>query len=329
MRHALLVLPLVILSACKGAGGHEPLPAPPVQAPALAHPAPPAPPPPAPAPPAPAPATTAALAPKEPSYDLALDREERVRAARAALGPRAVTAVAAEVFVMVGAPDWQGPSFRRSVTLVESAMAAFANGRFAKTPDRAITVYLFATGAAYEAFCRAAYDAPCIAHYGFYSPSDRAMVMNAGLGLGTLTHELVHPLVEADFPGAPTWLNEGIASVFEAPVIPRPGEIHGVKNWRHPRLLRALTSAEQSRARLDGLFGMSDETFRGEGEDLNYAVARYVCHWLDTRGKLWPFYQRWRDTFRDDPSGEVAFADVVGMTPRAAHAAWASWVRAL
>ena len=273
------------------------------------------------------PAEAPALAPVAPPYDLAADRAGRAEAAKVELGGRVVTAVVADTFVLIGPPDWQGAAFERSVGLVRSAMAAFLNGRFAKKPERAISVYLFGTGASYEGFCRKRYDAPCIAHYGFYSPSDRAMVMNAGLGLGTLTHELVHPLVEADFPDAPTWINEGIASVFEAPVIPRAGEIHGVKNWRHPRLARALTSRnERDRARLDALFGMSDQAFRGDGEDLHYAMARYACQWLDSRGLLWRFYQRWRDSFADDPTGERAFAAVVGTPPREAHAAWAKWV---
>ena len=71
----------------------------------------------------------------------------------------------------------------------------------------------------------------------------------------------------------------------------RPGEIHGAKNWRHPRLKRALSSNERDKARLEVLFGMTDETFRDDAEDLHYAMARYVCQWLDERGKLWPFYQ--------------------------------------
>jgi hypothetical protein len=140
----------------------------------------------------------------------------------------------------------------------------------------------------------------------------------------------VHPLVETDFPRAPTWLNEGIASVFEAPSIPRPGEIHGVKNWRHPRLARALRSKdERAAARLDALFGMPDETFRDDDEDLHYAMARYACQWLDDRGLLWRFYQRWRDHVADDPTGAASFEAVVGSTPAGADAAWRRWVLAL
>jgi hypothetical protein len=266
----------------------------------------------------------------EPPYDLAADRDLRARTAKEELGARTITTNISDIFVVIGPPGWQGGAFEQSVSLMRNAMAGYMNNRFGKKPSHAISVYLFPEGKTYEAFCKKQYNAPCIAHYGFYSPGDRYMVMNIGLGLGTLTHEIVHPLVEADFPDAPTWLNEGIASVFEAPVITKPGEIHGVKNWRHPRLKRAMTSAaERDHARIDVLFGMRDSVFRGDGEDLHYAMARYVCQWLDERGKLWTFYQRWRDTVATDPTGNKAFKEVVGMTPAEANPAWSKWTLSL
>ncbi|MBS2014090.1 MAG: hypothetical protein JST00_14465 [Deltaproteobacteria bacterium] len=278
----------------------------------------------------PAPVAAPVHAPAEPPYDLEADRQRRAATAKAELGPRTSVAVVSDIFVVIGPPGWQGAAFDQSVSLMKSSMAAYMNQRFAKKPERAISVYLFAEAQSYERFCKQKYEAPCIAHYGFYQPSDRYMVMNAGLGLGTLTHEIVHPLVESDFPGAPTWINEGIASLFEAPMITKPGEIHGAKNWRHPRLKRAMTSAaEKDHARLDTLFGMADTTFRGDGEDLHYALARYVCQWLDERGKLWAFYQRWRDTAATDPTGAKAFEEVVGMTPAAANVPWSKWALAL
>lgn len=265
----------------------------------------------------------------EPAYDLAADQRRRIEAAKSELGPKTVTAIVSDVFVVVGPKGWQGRAFDDSVSLMRSAMGGFLNHRFSKKPARAISVYLFPDNATYEAFCAKKFDAPCIAGFGFYTPGERYMVMNAGRGLGTLTHELVHPLVEADFPDAPTWINEGIASVFEQPQIPRPGEIHGGKNWRHPRLRRALTTSERDDARLDRLFGMPDATFRGDKEDLNYATARYVCQWLDEKGKLWPFFQKWKDDVQNDPTGEKSFREVVGMTPVEAHAVWSKWVLAL
>jgi len=327
MRHSFLLAALLTFATVAGCTGSDRSSAPPIAPPPAAvvtsskmadDPAPPA----ASAPPPQAPARA--------PYDLAADRERRARVAKEELGPRTITTVVSDIFVVIGPPGWQGGSFEQSVSLMRSSMAGYMNNRFGKKPSEAISVYLFPEGQTYESFCKKKYAAPCIAHYGFYQPGDRYMVMNIGLGQGTLTHEIVHPLVEADFPEAPTWLNEGIASVFEAPVIPKPGEIHGVKNWRHPRLKRALTSAtERDQTRLDSLFTMPDDTFRSDAEDLHYAMSRYVCQWLDERGKLWAFYQRWRDTVATDPRGWKAFTEVMGMTPSEANAAWTKWTLAL
>lgn len=275
-----------------------------------------------------APSAPAEATPAPPDYDLESDRERRIKAAKEEMGGKTSSATVSNVFVVVGP---SGQLYDQSVALFRSAMTGYLNKRFDKAPTEAISVYLFPDGKTYETFCTRKYNAPCIAHFGFYEPTNRYMVMNIGLGVGTLTHEIVHPLVESDFPSAPTWINEGIASVFEQPQIPKPGEIHGGKNWRWPRLKKALTTpAERDiKARLEHYFGMHDETFRAYDEDLNYAAARYICQWMDEKGKLWAFYHRWRDTVATDPTGEKAFKEVMGMTPAEATPVWQKWVLAL
>jgi hypothetical protein len=268
--------------------------------------------------------------PVAPKYDLAADVTRRVALARQQLGQQATVMVDAELFVLAGAAGWGRAALGESIQLVRSALVALYNGRFTTKPSQAITIYLFPSSGPYERFCRTSSGNACLSIFGFYDPLERRIVMNAGLGLGTLTHELVHPLLETDFPGAPTWLNEGIASLFEAPVLPRPGEIHGRKNWRLPRLLAGLaTRSERDEARLDHLFGMSDDTFRNEREKLHYATARYACQWLDEHQMLWLFYRRWRDHATEDPTGERSFEAIVGKPPRDVTDAWVGWVRAL
>ena len=46
--------------------------------------------------------------------------------------------------------------------------------------------------------------------------------MNIGPGPGTLSHELVHPYMEANFPNVPAWFNEGLASLYEQPLKSAP-----------------------------------------------------------------------------------------------------------
>jgi hypothetical protein len=266
--------------------------------------------------------------PGSPPYDLEADRARIIALAREELGPQTITVTVDDVFVLIGPPGWNRAALRASEKLVRDAVAAYLHGRFDRGPTRAIAIYLFPSADPYRRYCRSSLHEECISPFGFYL--EGRMIMNAGPGLGTLTHELVHPFVDADFPGAPIWINEGIASLYEAPVITAPGEIRGATNWRHPRLLRALASpTERTSAALDRLFGMRDEVFRDADEDLHYAMARYVCQWLDSRKLLWPFYRRWRDTFEKDPTGAQAFVEVVGTSPPEANVAWVKWNRAL
>ncbi len=270
----------------------------------------------------------AAASVSAPAYDLAADRSRIIEQMQGELGPRTRPAVVGEVYVVAGPPG--SGVIDSSVPFIERVLEAYHNGRFRARPPKAIGIYLFPDATSYERYCQARFSEHCMSIYGFFSPEARALVMNIGLGIGTLSHELVHPILEADFPHAPTWINEGIASLYEAPVMPRRGEIHGRKNWRYPRLQAALSSPRQrAGASLPELFRMSDEQFRGVGEDLHYAMARYLCQWLDQHAQLWPFYQQWRDHYEADRFGEKAFEAAVGRTPADANDAWVRWVLSL
>jgi hypothetical protein len=154
--------------------------------------------------------------------------------------------------------------------------------------------------------------------------------MNMGPGAGTLTHEIVHAIMDSDFPDAPLWLEEGIASLFEAPVFPGPSEIHGAKNWRLPKLLGALRAhPRREEARLDGVFGLTNDAFRAGDERLHYAVARYLCQWLDERELLWPFYRALRGGIASDPTGVRTFTAVTGSSPADSQETWERWVKRL
>jgi hypothetical protein len=269
-------------------------------------------------------APTQASAPPGPSL------EQLEAEARKQLGDRVSFVRVRERYLLVSAPGWGVAGGKGSAAFVERTLEALFNGRFSRDIPRPIPVYLFGDAGAYNGFCRAQYGGDCISIYGFFSPSDYRLVMNLGLGIGTLSHELVHPILDSDFPAAPTWINEGIASLFEAPIMPKKGEIHGAKNWRYPRLSAAIHAPrEKDKVSLPALFALSDEAFRDDDEPLHYAMARYFCQWMDGRGDLWKFYQTWRDSVRDDPRGEAAFRAVTGLSLREANEPWLRWVRGL
>jgi len=58
-------------------------------------------------------------------------------------------------------------------------------------------------------------------------------------------------------------------------------------------------------------------------------MARYFCLWMQTRGWLWDFYQRWRDHVATDPTGKEAFVAVTGRTLAELNADWLQYVRLL
>jgi hypothetical protein len=260
----------------------------------------------------------------EPVYDLAADLEARKKTLLSEVGGKTKFQTVEGVF-LIAAPSGQLGS---SAVVTKQALEAYFNNRFARRPDRALAVLLFETAPPYNAYCKTHWGKECSTPFGFYASDVRTVVMNVGPGIGTLTHELVHPIVEADFPKAPDWINEGIASLYEAFSMPKKGDIRGHKNFRHSTVLTAI-QAKKSYASVSALFGMTDEFFRGAHEGVNYATARYFCQWMDSQKKLWPFYQAWRDNFAKDPTGEKAFVATMGKKPAELDAAWAQWVKSL
>jgi len=68
-------------------------------------------------------------------------------------------------------------------------------------------------------------------YFGFYAKNDHLLVATVGGGYGTLLHELMHALIAEDYPDAPLWLVEGLATLYE-----RSGwttrRLMGLPNWR-------------------------------------------------------------------------------------------------
>jgi hypothetical protein len=266
-----------------------------------------------------------ARSPEVSTYDPDADVRARVGAAKGLWGPDAHVGIVANTFVIVAAD--REVVLVQAVSLAARALDALFHDRFRLRPDRAVTVTLWSTAAGYDAYCNRRVGSACGDDLGVYIVRTSEILVNVAPGLTTLTHEIVHPIVQHDFPLAPKWLDEGIASLFEAPVFPSPGEIHGVPNWRMPPLAAALARPdERSRPRLEALFGMSDDTFLNGDRLLHYAMARALCEWLDERNELWPFYQAWRDAGSGDPDGLLAFQSVVHETPTQANGEWARWV---
>ena len=104
------------------------------------------------------------------------------------------------------------------------AIVADVEKRFtqkAKTRDPEVTLLLFANADRYREVAES--YGPLISDWGFYLPDKRVAIANVDASIGNLRHELVHPLIGDDYPDIPTWLNEGVASLYGSATLGKHG----------------------------------------------------------------------------------------------------------
>ena len=174
-----------------------------------------------------------------------------------------------------------------SESTVKWAVDKLKQDFFAKDPKEILDIWLFKDSVSYEKNALALFGEKPTTPYGYYSSTDNALVMNIGPGAGTLSHELVHPYIEANFPDAPSWFNEGLASLYEQPR-EREGHMWGTTNWRLPGLTSMIRKKDIPTLRTL-LTTTNDEFYNAEFDA--YAYARFLCQYLQDHGKLRDFYK--------------------------------------
>jgi len=227
-------------------------------------------------------------------------------------------------FVLVGDAD-RGVLQANLDGTIRSSSRALGAMYFKQQPTEPIVIFLFQTGDRYQRLSKDWFHVDDPPHYG-YCRSDGVMVMNISTGGGTLVHELVHALIKYDFPAAPTWFNEGLASLYEQSSL-QPGKITGLKNWRLPALKQAIT--EQQLRALTEL--VADKDFYDKQlAGLNYAQARYLLMYLQEKKLLVKFYADFRDSAPQDASGIETLKKIIApQTLEEFEKDWREWVEGL
>ena len=113
---------------------------------------------------------------------------------------------------------------------------------FQRDPEFIIDIWLFRDRESYEEHAEKLFGDKPYTPYGYYSAQHRALVMNIATGGGTLVHEIVHPFMAANFAACPSWINEGLASLYEQSG-EENGQIKGFVNWRLDGLQRTSAPA--------------------------------------------------------------------------------------
>ena len=205
------------------------------------------------------------------------------------LGLGAMAVRVEDPFVVVG--DGTVAELQQASGTVRWAADILEQDFFAKRPTKILDIYLFSDAPSYEAGVEALTGEVPDTMYGFYSSSKRALFMNISTGGGTLVHEIVHPYVEADFPDAPPWLNEGLGSLFEQSG-ERDDHIIGLTNWRLAGLQRAIAADAVPPFRM--LTALGTGAFYADDTGVHYAQSRYLMYYLQEHGLLRDFYRRFR-----------------------------------
>lgn len=176
---------------------------------------------------------------------------------------------------------------------------------FVAPPTEPITILLFGSEHRYRENASRLFADRDVSRYGYYRPHLRTILVNLEAGRDGLFHELTHALMAFDFPDAPQWLSEGLASLHERARLGDDGKtLDGLVNWRLAVLQEAIRANRLPPVR--ALVAGGD--FRGPNERLNYAHARYFCMYLQDRGLLAACYGACRAGVATDPSGATAVA---------------------
>lgn len=255
------------------------------------------------------------------------DRYE-IRAAemRTKLKGREFTVVAEPPFVVIG-DDKPEVVKRWAEDVVRGTVTRLKQDYFSKDPANILDIWLFRDEVSYKKHTKEFFNDEPTTPYGYYSPSERALVMNIATGGGTLVHEIVHPFIETNFPDCPAWFNEGLGSLYEQSGTVN-GHIYGYTNWR----LRGLQNGLRRKIvpSFKALTSMTDREFYEEATGTNYAQARYLLYYLQEKKLLVKYYREFTANSATDPSGYKTLQKILGERDMAAfQRRWEAFVMKL
>ena len=212
-------------------------------------------------------------------------------------------------FVIIG-NEMEGTVRKHSDETVKWAVDRLKLMYFEKDPDHIINVWLLKDAKTYEHTIKTLYKHNPASKFGYYSPGHKALFANMSYGTGTLVHEIVHPLMLANFPKCPSWFNEGMASLYEQSN-DRDGRMLAQTNQRLRQVHKAIMAKKM--VPLETLTSTSREEFyRGHDRIMNYAAARYLCYYLEKHDLLGTYYHQFRANVETDPTGFKTLQAVLG-----------------
>jgi hypothetical protein len=142
-----------------------------------------------------------------------------------------------------------------------------------------------------------------ISTIGYIFQDDNSIVgLIPDLAIGTLLHELFHLTVRTNFGDIPSWMDEGLAALYEVS-LQTPDGLLGVENWRR----RVLEEVWQFRPTVRELVSMEmrdaddgQPEYRVKRLAATEAMARYFFVFLQQKYDHFALYRAFRDRPFDD-----------------------------
>lgn len=163
--------------------------------------------------------------------------------------------------------------------------------------------------------------------YQFTTPGVNGVLIdyrdNYAVGLSIYAHELTHALVRKEYPEAPVWLNEGLATMF--------GHCR-VEGGQLRYVFGSSLAALQHGVRdggvlpLEQLFASTNTKFLGLGHGPYYDAAELFCRYLHSRNLLVQIYIEMRDGRGKGVNGSDTVARVAGRTLEELEKDWHEWL---
>ncbi len=222
--------------------------------------------------------------------------------------PKGFSVVIQPPFVVVG-DEPRGTVAQRAEQTVKWAVDRLKADYFAKDPDSVLAIWLFKDKASYDKYTREIFKDNPGTPFGYFSYQHKSLIMNIATGGGTLVHEIVHPFMHANFPDCPSWLNEGMGSLYEQ-CGDRNGHIWGYTNWRLAGLQQSIRKGKVPSFK--ELASMDSDKFYNDDRGTNYGQSRYLCYYLQEKGLLVKFYRDFVANQKDDPTGYQTLQKVLG-----------------
>jgi hypothetical protein len=236
------------------------------------------------------------------------DLQKHAEQLKTKLKGRGFTVLIERPFIVIG-DESEKVVKERTLSTVKDSVERLKKDYFTKDPKEILDIWLFKDEASYRKHAKEFFNDEPDTPYGYYSSSNKALIMNIATGGGTLVHEIVHPFMEANFPDCPAWFNEGLGSLYEQSG-EVDGHIHGFTNWRLPGLQKGIK--KKIVPAFKTLTAMSDTEFYRDDTGINYAQARYLCYYLQQKKLLTRFYKDFSANHKTDPTGYKTLQNVLG-----------------